>query len=52
MAFAASEFGSAFGYSAVPIVAFLVLGASDFEVSLLTVLAGVVSAVTALPLGP
>lgn len=51
-AFAASEFGSAFGYSALPIVAVLVLDASDFQVSLLTVLAGLVSAVSALPLGP
>jgi MFS family permease len=51
-AFAASEFGSAFGYSSLPIVAVLVLGASDFQVSLLTVLAGVVSAVATLPLGP
>ncbi|MFC3738618.1 MFS transporter [Paractinoplanes deccanensis] len=51
-AYAAGEFGSAFGYAALPIVAVLVLGASDFQVSLLTVLAGVVSAVVALPLGP
>ncbi|MEU8820421.1 MFS transporter [Actinoplanes sp. NPDC048796] len=51
-AFGASEFGSAFGYTALPVVAVLVLGASAFQVSLLTVLAGVVSAVAALPLGP
>jgi hypothetical protein len=51
-AFAVSEAGSALGYSALPIVAVLVLDASDFRVSLLTVLAGVVSAVLALPLGP
>ncbi|WP_245923690.1 MFS transporter [Paractinoplanes atraurantiacus] len=51
-AFGASEFGSAFGYTALPVVAVLMLGASDFQVSLLTVLAGVVSAVAALPLGP
>ncbi|MCY1145427.1 MFS transporter [Actinoplanes sp. Pm04-4] len=51
-AYAASEFGSAVGYSALPIVAVLVLGVSDFQVSLLTVLAGVVSALVALPLGP
>jgi predicted MFS family arabinose efflux permease len=51
-AFAASEVGSALGYSALPIVAVLVLGSSDFEVSLLTVLAGIVSAIVALPLGP
>ncbi|GAA0535958.1 MFS transporter [Paractinoplanes ferrugineus] len=51
-AFAAGEVGSALGYSALPIVAVLVLGASDFQVSLLTVLAGLVSAGIALPLGP
>ncbi|XVV16616.1 MFS transporter [Actinoplanes sp. CA-131856] len=51
-AFGVSEFGSAVGYTALPVVAVLVLGASDFQVSLLTVLAGVVSAVAALPLGP
>jgi predicted MFS family arabinose efflux permease len=51
-AFAVSEAGSALGYSAVPIVAVLVLGASDLQVSLLNVPAGVVSAALALPLGP
>jgi predicted MFS family arabinose efflux permease len=51
-AFAASEAGSALGYSALPIVAVLVLSATDLQVSLLNVLAGVVSAVLALPLGP
>lgn len=51
-AFAASEVGSALGYSALPIVAVLVLDVSDLQVSMLTVLAGVVSAVLALPLGP
>ena len=47
-----SELGSAVGYSALPIVAVLLLDASDFQVSLLTVLSSVVSAVLALPLGP
>jgi MFS family permease len=51
-AFTTSEVGSALGYQAVPIVALLVLGVSDFQVSALTVLAGVVSAAVALPLGP
>ncbi|WIM92519.1 MFS transporter [Actinoplanes oblitus] len=51
-AFATSEVGSALGYSALPIVAVLVLRSSDFQVALLNVLAGVVSAVLALPLGP
>ncbi|NUT33335.1 MAG: MFS transporter [Hamadaea sp.] len=49
---AAGEFGSAVGYSALPIVAVLLLDASDFQVSLLTVLSSVVSAILALPLGP
>jgi len=49
---ASSEMGSAVGYSALPIVAVLVLGASDFQVSLLSVLSSVVSAVLAVPLGP
>lgn len=47
-----SEAGSALGYSALPIIAVLVFAVSDFQVSLLNVLAGVVSAVLALPLGP
>jgi MFS family permease len=51
-AFATSEAGSALGYAALPIVAVLVFAASDWQVSLLSVLAGVVSAVLALPLGP
>jgi predicted MFS family arabinose efflux permease len=51
-AYAASETGSAVGYAALPIVAVLLLSASDFQVSLLSVLAGVVSAALALPLGP
>jgi MFS family permease len=51
-AFAAGEAGSALGYSALPIVAVLVLGASDFQVSLLNVVAGAVSVTVALPLGP
>ncbi|NUR72560.1 MAG: MFS transporter [Hamadaea sp.] len=49
---AASETGSAVGYSALPIVAVLVVNATDFQVSLLSVLSSVVSAVLALPLGP
>ncbi|MEV0274701.1 MFS transporter [Hamadaea sp. NPDC050747] len=48
----ASEAGSAVGYSALPIVAVLALDVTDFQVSLLSVLSGVVSAVLAVPLGP
>lgn len=49
---AASEAGSAVGYTALPIVAVLLLDASDFQVSLLSVLSSVVAAFLALPLGP
>ena len=51
-AYAVSEVGSALGYAALPIVAVLVLGVPDFQVSLLNVFAGVVSALLLLPLGP
>jgi predicted MFS family arabinose efflux permease len=47
-----SEFGSAVAYSALPLVAIIVLGASEFQVSLLTVVSSVVSAALALPVGP
>ncbi len=49
---AASEGGSAVGYTALPIVAVLLLDASDFQVSLLSVFSSVVAAFLALPLGP
>ncbi|GIH03718.1 MFS transporter [Rhizocola hellebori] len=51
LAQASSEIGGAVGYSALPIVAVLLLDASDFQVSLLTVLSSVVSVALALPLG-
>lgn len=51
-AYTSSELGTALGYSALPIVAILLLDATDFQVSLLTVFSGVVSALVALPLGP
>ncbi|ROO63084.1 putative MFS family arabinose efflux permease [Micromonospora sp. Llam0] len=51
-AFGASELGTAVGYSALSIIAVLLLDASDLRVSMLTVLSGVVAAVVALPLGP
>jgi hypothetical protein len=41
--------GGAVGYSALPIVAVLLLDASDFQVSLLTVPSSVVSATLVLP---
>ncbi|WP_245601808.1 MFS transporter [Hamadaea tsunoensis] len=49
---AAGELGTAVGYSALPMVAVLVLGASDFQVSFLSVLSSVVGMALALPLGP
>lgn len=51
-AYAASEFGTAVAMGALPLVAVLVLRASDLQVSLLAVLAGATSAMLALPLGP
>lgn len=49
---AAGEAGSAVGYAALPIVAVLLLDASDFQVSLLSVMSSVAAAFLALPLGP
>jgi len=51
-AYAASEFGTAVAMGALPLVAVLVLRVSDLQVSLLAALAGVTSAMLALPLGP
>ncbi|QBS42339.1 MFS transporter [Nocardia sp. CS682] len=51
-AFAVSQLGSSLSAGALPLIAILVLGASDFRVSLLAALAAVASAAIALPLGP
>lgn len=51
-AYAASELGTAVAMGALPLAAILVLRAPDLQVSLLAALAGVTSAVLALPLGP
>ncbi|MFF3221300.1 MFS transporter [Nocardia suismassiliense] len=51
-AFTVSQLGSALSAGALPLIAIIVLGASDFRVSLLAALAAVVSAAIALPLGP
>lgn len=51
-AYAVSEGGSAVGAGALPLVALLVLGVSDWQVSLLAAVGGLTSAVLALPLGP
>jgi predicted MFS family arabinose efflux permease len=51
-AYGVSEFGSAVGSGALPLIAILVLDASDLQVSLLAALAGVAAAAIALPLGP
>ncbi|HEX6682541.1 MAG TPA: MFS transporter [Candidatus Limnocylindrales bacterium] len=49
---ATSDFGTAVGYTALPIAGVLLLDVSDFQVSLLTVMSSVVSALLVLPLGP
>ncbi|MFE9582878.1 MFS transporter [Nocardia sp. NPDC006044] len=51
-AFTVSQLGSSLSTGALPLIAIIVLGVSDFRVSLLAALAGVVSAAIALPLGP
>lgn len=51
-AFTVSQIGSAFGAGALPMVAILVLGASNLQVSLMAAMAGVASAAIALPMGP
>lgn len=47
-----SQLGSSLSAGALPLIAIIVLGASDFRVSLLAALSAVVSAAIALPLGP
>ncbi|MFI6167866.1 hypothetical protein ACIBCN_13885 [Nocardia sp. NPDC051052] len=51
-AFTVSQLGSSLSAGALPLIAIMVLGASDFRVSLLAALSAVVSAAIALPLGP
>ncbi|WP_405159615.1 MFS transporter [Nocardia sp. NBC_01499] len=50
-AFTISQLGSSLGSGALPLIAIIALGASDFRVSLLAALSAVVSAAIALPLG-
>ncbi|WP_069162004.1 MFS transporter [Nocardia altamirensis] len=51
-AFTVSQLGSSLGAGALPLIAIVVLGASDFQVALLAALSAVASAAIALPLGP
>ncbi|PXX63053.1 MFS transporter [Nocardia tenerifensis] len=51
-AFTVSQLGSALSTGALPLIAIIVVGASDFRVALLAALSAVVGAVVALPLGP
>ncbi|MBF6345111.1 MFS transporter [Nocardia cyriacigeorgica] len=51
-AFTVSQIGSALGAGALPMVAILVLDASNLQVSLMAALAAVASAAIALPMGP
>ncbi|NUS91229.1 MAG: MFS transporter [Nocardia sp.] len=50
--FTAAQLGGAVGAGALPLVAILLAGASDLQVSLMAALAGVTAAAVALPLGP
>lgn len=51
-AFTAGQLGSALGAGALPLVAIMLLGASDLQVSLMMAGAGVAAAAVAFPLGP
>lgn len=51
-AYAVSQAGSGIGAGALPLVAILVVDASDWQVSLLAAMAGIAGAVTVMPLGP
>ena len=51
-AYSVSALGSAVGAGALPLIAILVLHASDWQVSLLAVLAGLAGVAAAVPLGP
>jgi MFS family permease len=51
-AYAVSALGSALGLGALPLIALVVLHASELEVSLLAALSGIASAALALPMGP
>jgi hypothetical protein len=51
-AYAISQAGSGIGASALPLVAILLLDASDWQISLLAAAAGIAGAVAVVPLGP
>ncbi|RSM43746.1 MFS transporter [Actinoplanes sp. ATCC 53533] len=51
-AYAMSQAGSGIGAGALPLVAILLLDASDWQISLLAAVAGVAGAVAVVPLGP
>lgn len=50
-AFTANQMGSAIGTGALPLVAILVVAASDLQISLMAALAGIAAAAIALPMG-
>ncbi|UGT62017.1 MFS transporter [Nocardia asteroides] len=50
-AFTAAQAGSAIGMGALPLVAILVLGAADWQISMLAAISGVAAALIALPTG-
>jgi predicted MFS family arabinose efflux permease len=51
-AYAISQAGSGIGTGALPLVAILLLDASDWQISLLAAVAGIAGAVAVVPLGP
>lgn len=51
-AYTVSALGSGVGAGALPLVAIMMLGASDWQVSLLAALAGLAGVAVAVPLGP
>ncbi|WP_307797914.1 MFS transporter [Actinoplanes flavus] len=51
-AYAISQAGSGIGAGALPLVAILLLDASDWQISLLAAVAGIAGAVAVVPLGP
>ncbi|WP_233625253.1 MFS transporter [Actinoplanes sp. ATCC 53533] len=51
-AYAVSQAGSGIGTGALPLVAILILGSSDWQVSMLAAVAGIAGAAVVVPLGP
>jgi predicted MFS family arabinose efflux permease len=52
VAYAVSQAGSGIGTGALPLVAILILGSSDWQISMLAAVAGIAGAAVFVPLGP